>query len=70
MIDPYWKFIFGLQHNAQKFFEGQLDYYYIKHEWMSLHCDVFLVRDFTNNALLYDSVDRLVVRLSQQNFII
>ena len=41
---------------------------HIHHDWTSNYCDVFLVRDYEKNTLLYDSIDSLVVGLFQQNF--
>lgn len=68
MLDDYWKFILGLQYNANLFFEDKIDYYRIKHEWSLVFCDLFLVRDYENNTLLYDSIDSLIIGLFQQNF--
>ena len=68
IIDDYWKFIFGLQYNANLFFNDQIEYYQIEHEWSSLFCNIFLVRDYEKNTLLYDSIDGLVIGLFQRNF--
>lgn len=68
MHDNYWKFIFALQYNANLFFKSHLDYTHIHHEWTTNLCDIFLVRDYEKNTLLYDSIDSLVIGLFQQNF--
>lgn len=68
IIDDYWKFILALQHNANLFFKSHLDYTHIHHKWTSNLCDVFLVRDYEENTLLYDSIDSLIIGLFQQNF--
>lgn len=68
IIGDYWKFIFALQYNTNLFFKQKIDYYHIQHEWSLLFCDLFLVRDYATNTLLYDSIDGLVLGLYQQNF--
>lgn len=68
IINDYWKFIFGLQYNANLFFEDKIDYYRIEHEWSTIFCDLFLVRDYVENTLLYDSIDGFIIGLYQQNF--
>ena len=68
ILDDYWKFIFGLQYNANLFFEDKIEYYHIQHEWSSLYCEGIFARDFKNNNLLYDSIDGLILGLYQQNF--
>lgn len=68
MIKPYWQFIFGLQYNAEQFFKDQINYYDISHPWSAQSCDTFLVRDFQNNNLLYDSIDHLIIDLAEQQF--
>ncbi|AMW77921.1 hypothetical protein AMD27_02750 [Acinetobacter sp. TGL-Y2] len=68
IMDDYWKFIFGVQYNANLFFNNEIEYHQIKHEWSSFFCDVFLVRDYATNTLLYDSIDGLVIGLFQQHF--
>lgn len=68
MIKNYWQFIFGLQYNANLFLKNNIDYLQIRHAWsIDLH-DLFLVRDFHTNTLLYDSIDGLVISLYQQQF--
>lgn len=68
MIKQYWQFIWGLQYNAERFFNEQINYYDISHPWTNQSCDVFLVRDFQTNSLLYDSIDNLVLHFAEQQF--
>ncbi len=68
MIKQYWQFIWGLQYNAERFFNDHISYYDISHPWSDQSCDVFLVRDFQTNTLLYDSIDNLVLHFAEQQF--
>ncbi|TXJ05421.1 MAG: hypothetical protein E6Q26_00790 [Acinetobacter sp.] len=66
MTENYWKFLLGLQHNAQLFFDDKISYYHIPHPW-SIHThEVFMVRDIDTQALIYDSIDALVVDMFHQ----
>ncbi|MEB3753652.1 hypothetical protein [Acinetobacter sp. MD2(2019)] len=66
MIDNYWKFILGLQHNAQRYFDHKIAEYNIEHDWCDITHDLFMVRDLETNELLYDSIPHLIVDLKDQ----
>jgi hypothetical protein len=66
MTENYWKFILGLQHNAQRYFEHKIAEYKIEHKWCDITHNLFLVRDLETNELLYDSISHLIVDLRDQ----
>lgn len=66
MTDNYWKFILGLQHNAQRYFDHKIAEYKIEHDWCDITHDLFLLRDLETNELLYDSISHLIVDLRDQ----
>lgn len=67
MIDNYSNFIMGLQYSAQLYFNNNsLNFHNISHEWCRISNDIFLVRDFETNELLYDSSDHLIADLLSQ----
>lgn len=66
MTENYWKFILGLQHNAQRYFEHKIAEYNIEHKWCDITHNLFLVRDLETNELLYDSISHLIVDLRDQ----
>lgn len=66
MTENYWKFILGLQHNAQLYFDSKIDLYQIDHDWCRATNDLFMVRDLETNELLYDSVAHLITTLNDQ----
>ena len=68
MIKNYWQFIFGLQHNANLFFNNKIDYLQIQHDWSMASHELFLVRDLKTSELFYDAIDGLVIGLYQQKF--
>ncbi|MFL1541249.1 hypothetical protein ACJOYG_16285 [Acinetobacter baumannii] len=68
MISDYWKFAFGFQYNTQLYLDHKIDYHELRHYW-SIHThQLFYVRDFNSNKLLYDSIDGLVIDLARQGF--
>ncbi|WP_038344474.1 hypothetical protein [Acinetobacter sp. A47] len=66
MTDNYWKFILGLQHNAQQFFKGLISYHAVRHHWSIRNHDIFMVRDLDDCSLIYDSIDALIFDLFHQ----
>ncbi|SPL69265.1 hypothetical protein [Acinetobacter stercoris] len=66
MMNNYWQFILGLQHNAQRFFDNEIAYYQIQHEWCAITNQLFMVRDFETNELIYDSIDHFIVDMNEQ----
>ncbi len=66
MTDNYWKFILGLQHNAQLYFDRKISEYSIEHDWCSATHNLFMVRDLETNELIYDSISHLIADLSDQ----
>lgn len=66
MHKEYWRFILGLQYNAQRYFDNQIIHYETHHAWTSLNNDLLFVRDFETNELLYDATDHLIIDMHQQ----
>ena len=66
MKKNYWQFILGLQHNAQRYFENQITLYEIQYDWSSDSNQLFMIRDFETNELIYDSVGQFIVDMGGQ----
>lgn len=66
MTDNYWKFILGLQHNAQQFFKDLTSHHTVRHHWSIRNHDIFMVRNLEDSSLVYDSIDALIFDLFHQ----
>lgn len=57
----------GLQQSAQDYFNYKnLSLYHLSHDWCRISYDIFMVRDFETNELIYDSPDHLITDLLSQ----
>ena len=54
-------YVFALQQQIQALIYNRISYPYIEHEWIRISHAVFLVRDFYNNQLRYDSTESFSV---------
>ncbi|RKG33280.1 hypothetical protein [Acinetobacter tianfuensis] len=67
MKDNYFNFIIGLQHSAQHYFDENSFYFHnISHDWCKVANNIFMVRDFETNELIYDSPEHLITDLLSQ----